>query len=848
MLQVRDDDKMRTNASEGQKKRRERSSLLLPVTDMADEQLKTFYLEELSHLCAATDKNVRQFLSDSHRDVPPRKPALPIEDIELVRYLLQKGFSPSHVAILLPTVHSVSDIVEAMERAGEPINLQGKRSIYHVATSFKASSLTEEQLSFLVRHVAPERLAKVLFRVSSREKLYVWYVFLRDFRDGRCALGSGPEFMTKTTCQRLDQLYMAKDELFEALFPARTQPGTRAAAQETLVARSAAGKKIPLCQAPGCAAKYPCWYRPGVDPKSGIFCTTCAPAGCRDKRKKSCAEEGCDNDADYGDLSEGGGQMTHCHLHRRDGMTSRSAKYEKRLCTEGTCSAEARYGFPGGAAVRCGEHREEAKADVRAKLCRHEGCLTQPTFGYDGVATHCGTHRDPRMPNVRAPRCHGCQALHPQYAQDGAEGGQFCKQCALPDMVNVVEKRICACGTRATFGNVQDAKSGKPTCCVNCKSDDMEDVTNRRCAHAACRIINPAFNEEHSLRGKFCSVHKEAGMVDVHRVLCQEAGCPTTASYGCVHDRKFVSCGYHATKDMILLRSSRACAEEGCGVLFACFGYSPLDKSFYCKTHARDGMMDVKNQRCDHQDCHTLVPRYGHKGNRYGQRYCDSHAAEDMVDLYTKTCAFCAATALYGYPGRSPQFCTDHKMVNTLLRPRRKCSHCRSPATHGHYTAERCEACALREDRDFVEKKCTTCDLLWPLYEGGKCAYCIGNSHIRKKKESQLVKHLKDAFPEAPPTLCDKVPADLKACGDRYRPDVLWDMGHYAIIVECDEGQHRSYPEECECIRMINITQALSVPTFWLRFSTRTATRPRWLPKFHCPSAMRWCSVGCGSC
>jgi hypothetical protein len=75
-------------------------------------------------------------------------------------------------------------------------------------------------------------------------------------------------------------------------------------------------------------------------------------------------------------------------------------------------------------------------------------------------------------------------------------------------------------------------------------------------------------------------------------------------------------------------------------------------------------------------------------------------------------------------------------------------------------------------------------------------------------------------MPQHPPFSIDRTPAELLACGDRERPDFLWDRGHLVVILEVDEEQHLGRPCECEQARMINVSQDLAAPrTLWIRYN-----------------------------
>lgn len=59
----------------------------------------------------------------------------------------------------------------------------------------------------------------------------------------------------------------------------------------------------------------------------------------------------------------------------------------------------------------------------------------------------------------------------------------------------------------------------------------MLDVTSRRCEHGSC-VKSPKFNLRGESQGRFCDTHKEAGMINVIAMLCEQDGCSTQSSFG----------------------------------------------------------------------------------------------------------------------------------------------------------------------------------------------------------------------------------------------------------------------------------------------------------------------------
>ena len=148
---------------------------------------------------------------------------------------------------------------------------------------------------------------------------------------------------------------------------------------------------------------------------------------------------------------------------------------------------------------------------------------------------------------------------------------------------------------------------------------------------------------------------------------------------------------------------------------------------------------------------------------------------------------------------------------------------CREWSTHGIRHPERCEAHAWSRDANLVESECVSCGLVMMLDPTGKCEYCDEQTAKRARlaKQREVVQFLDHCMPEHPYTSVDRVPLDLKDCGGKERPDVLWDdLADRVVILEVDEEQHRDRPCECEQTRMVNISQALGCErTLWIRYN-----------------------------
>lgn len=145
------------------------------------------------------------------------------------------------------------------------------------------------------------------------------------------------------------------------------------------------------------------------------------------------------------------------------------------------------------------------------------------------------------------------------------------------------------------------------------------------------------------------------------------------------------------------------------------------------------------------------------------------------------------------------------------------CSDCKNLAIYGKYSRERCENHKQTNDFNLVERKCESCGLLEVLDCNDKCNSCDPSRFMKylKQKENRIRDFL---IANQIPFTQDKIP-NGSDCG-KQRPDFVIYLSDRIIIIEVDEDQHKSYPCECEQIRMINLSQGFGgMPVFWIRFN-----------------------------
>ena len=221
------------------------------------------------------------------------------------------------------------------------------------------------------------------------------------------------------------------------------------------------------------------------------------------------------------------------------------------------------------------------------------------------------------------------------------------------------------------------------------------------------------------------------------------------------------------------------CIHPNCKIR-ACFGNSE-GKALYCKTHAPEGFWNIKNKCCIHPNCKTQACF----GLLFKPKiHCGQHKLSNEYRRNNPKCLFCHEKAIYYLPNMFPEYCSNHAPKIAL---------------------------------PLSEMQCIRCNLFYEnLNREQICTYCVAIPVPIKQKEDDIKKLLDYHCIEY--TSYDK-PIDISC--SKYRPDFVFDQNPYmTTILEIDEHQHKSYPEFCECTRMINISQELGGKNvLWIRYN-----------------------------
>jgi hypothetical protein len=549
-------------------------------------------------------------------------------------------------------------------------------------------------------------------------------------------------------------------------------------------------KNEPECQAEGCYKVAKC----GIDGKKPyLYCDTHKLEGMKNGRKKSseCIEPGCDKERSYGYVDkngEGVGPKQYCVTHAKPEMVNRKKiKCKEKKCDKGALFNYNREEFK-GKGLYCDTHKLPDMINVMEnRRCEVEGCTTRPLYGfnYDEPATRCEPHALKGMFSVSNSQCkvkdeNGICRKFPTHNYPDAIGKKFCEIHALEGMIKVVYNtcKFENCGKTAVF-NIEGRSKGIR--CSKHKLDNMINVYCKKCEEPGC-IKEPSFNiPGENSKPLYCKDHKLEGMKDVKNKKCLKEGCDKIPTFNYCTESRGIYCDAHKLEGMINVRSNR-CLEKGCDTL-ASYNYPTEKKLLYCNTHKLPGMIDVSNRHCADEEC-------------------------------TKR-------ALYGIPGNSVSHCPDHKTDNMINNPNKRCivKNCNETAIYGDFTATHCELHALPEQRNLILRKCKNCPTIDIVDLDGFCFACNPNNFNRVRLAKQKdVEHFLRQNDDLP--LFDQTDRVIGG-GDlgRERPDFLWDMEEYCVIVEVDEEQHIGRACECEQVRMKNISEMLKKPTWFIRYN-----------------------------
>lgn len=339
------------------------------------------------------------------------------------------------------------------------------------------------------------------------------------------------------------------------------------------------------------------------------------------------------------------------------------------------------------------------------------------------------------------------------------------------------------------------------------------------CENLEC-CDKPRFNFPGETKALRCSKHREIGMIDIKRKMCEHKNCYTRPSYNFEH-QKPLYCIKHISPGMINV-VDKTCEIPECKVI-PIFNFPEEIKGKRCLEHSLEGMINVVNRKCKNTEC-LLIPLFNFPEEKMGI-YCLEHCFEGMINVKHKRCKNkqCNTIPNYNYSNKKiGLYCSEHALENMVDVTHSKCSNekCNLIASFnflGEKKSIYCFSHMFPGMVDVFHQKfiCSSCDLEWRRQKKSQvfCGYC-NPTKTYHTKENQIKKLFEKHNIQ---NIHDKIFKNDYCL--KYRPDFLINCRTFYLIVEVDEFGHVTYPEECEIIRMNNISFALDKPTVFIRYN-----------------------------
>jgi hypothetical protein len=364
---------------------------------------------------------------------------------------------------------------------------------------------------------------------------------------------------------------------------------------------------------------------------------------------------------------------------------------------------------------------------------------------------------------------------------------------------------------QARFGFEND----KPKFCSKHKEDGMIFLSKKACIK--CHLKESVFGFEGQEKPTHCGDCKEENMINIKSPKCIKCK-DKQPSYGFEGDKP-THCNDCKEENMINVVSSK-CVK--CKDKQPSFGLEGT-KATHCKDCKEENMIDVINPKCV---CGKHRPSFGLEDDK--PTHCSECKEENMIDVVSQKCVCGKHKPYFGFEGDKPTHCSECKEENMINVVHSKCIKCKTkiPSFGLEGTkATHCNDCKEPYMINVVSPRCKSelCDTTTNNKYKGYCAYCYANLYpnspiVRnfKTKERLVVDYIKDQYKDYD-WVFDKIISN--GCSNR-RPDIYLDLGYQILIIEVDENQHRQYEDICENKRMMILSQDVNHrPIVFIRFN-----------------------------
>lgn len=339
---------------------------------------------------------------------------------------------------------------------------------------------------------------------------------------------------------------------------------------------------------------------------------------------------------------------------------------------------------------------------------------------------------------------------------------------------------------------------------------------HKKCLNDECDLI-ASFGFNKTLGTKYCSKHKEDGMINLLCKLCYCGRARPTYNFSGLSANY---CSICKTDGMVNV-NDKGCA---CGLVKATFNYEGL-KAKYCSKCKLNGMVDVTHQKCV---CKKSSASFNYEGLK--AQYCSKCKLDGMVDVRRKKCFCGRANASFNFEGLKPTHCFKCKLDGMISLRKHNCIKCKKYSASFNFVGEKPKYCSNCKEDAMVNVK-SNCKSSFCTSYGNKnydfyCIHCFSNlfpndprsKNVRfKTKEITIRDFLNENFEEFIHDTplwtgnCD--------CSHRRRIDFRKLVGNTLLCIEVDEFQHKRYDKDYEEIRYDDLYMAFSGKYIFIRFN-----------------------------
>jgi hypothetical protein len=340
---------------------------------------------------------------------------------------------------------------------------------------------------------------------------------------------------------------------------------------------------------------------------------------------------------------------------------------------------------------------------------------------------------------------------------------------------------------------------------------------HKKCQGDNCSLI-ASFGFNKTLGTKYCSKHKEEGMINLLCKLCSCGKARPTYNYSGLSANFCKDC---KTEDMINVNDKNC----KCGLARPTFNFKGLKPEF-CSKCKTDEMINVKDTPCK---CgKSSRPNFNYQGLK--PEYCSKCKYDGMIDVVHTRCFCGKVQPSFNFVGLQPKYCVNCKLDGMISLKTHLCIKCNFRQSDYNFPGNKPKYCANCKENGMINisNKCKNdmCCSSGNVKYNYFCSHCFVNLFPTdslslqvkiKSKENYVRDFLREKFEGfVHDTILWTGNCD---CSHRRRIDFRKLIGNTLLCIEVDENQHKRYDNKDEEIRYDDLFMAHGGKFIFIRFN-----------------------------